>query len=212
MNRYTFFTAIILTFFVLLFLNGTARFVSAHEGHEHAVAEAEHAEHETPSLNPLELASDTAIWSLVIFLLVFGILGKFAFKPIARALDEREKGIVEKIASAQRINDEAKDLLNQYQQKLDASREEVRQILEAARKDAQRVADGIVEKAREAAGQERDRAMKEIDGATTLALQTIAERSATLAANLAGKMIRAEVKPEQHRDLIRRALENFAKS
>ncbi|MDR2761185.1 MAG: F0F1 ATP synthase subunit B [Planctomycetaceae bacterium] len=174
-----------------------------------AAEQSEQASHKTPSLNPLELASDTAIWSLVIFLLVFGILGKFAFKPIAKALDDRESNIAEKISSAQRTNEEAKEILNQYQSKMDQSKEEVRQILDAARKDAERVAAEIVSKARESAIQERERAMKEIDGATTFALQKIAEQSATLATNLAGKIIHAEIKPEHHRDLIRGALDEF---
>ncbi|MDR1964544.1 MAG: F0F1 ATP synthase subunit B [Planctomycetaceae bacterium] len=214
MNRYIFFAGIVLAFLTLLCFIGTAQTVSAQ--HENPVAVSKTQEHQTehkaPSLNPLELASDTAIWSLVIFLFVFLILAKFAFGPIAKALDEREKGIVDKIASAQRVNEEAQEILKQYQQKLDDSKAEVRQILETARKDAQQVADGMIEKAREAAIQERDRSMREIDDATTFALQTIAERSATLATNLAGKMIRAEVKPEHHRELIRGALEEFAKN
>ncbi|MDR2115117.1 MAG: F0F1 ATP synthase subunit B [Planctomycetaceae bacterium] len=220
MNRYIFFKGIVWMLLVVLCFVGTAQAVPAeHEGHnhEHAVSseskqEEHQSEHKAPSLNPLEVVSDTAIWSLVIFLLVFGILGKFAFGPIAKALDEREKGIVDKIASAQRVNEEAQEILKQYQQKLDDSKTEVRQILDTARKDAQQVADGIIEKAREAAIQERDRAMREIDDATTLALQTIAERGAVLATNLAGKMIRAEVKPERHRELIHAALEEFAKN
>ena len=166
---------------------------------------------EAPSLNPIELLSNTAAWTLIIFLTVCAILYKYAFGPIAKALDEREQGILDKIASAQKQNDEAKNLLKQYEDKLDASREEVRQIIENAKKDAQRQADDIVTKAREAAGLERDRAMKEIESATTSALQSIAERSATLATNLAGKMIRAEVKPEQHRSLIDAALQEFTR-
>jgi F-type H+-transporting ATPase subunit b len=170
---------------------------------------ADQAEHKTPSLNPLELASDTAIWSLVVFLLVFGVLGKFAFKPIAKALDDREANIADKIASAQRTNDEAKELLQQYQEKMDKSKEEVRQIFETARKDAERAAEEIITKARESAIQERERAMKEIDSATTLALQKIAERSVTFATNLAGKIIHAEIKQEHHHDLIRGTLDEF---
>jgi F-type H+-transporting ATPase subunit b len=172
------------------------------------VLAAEHADKEV-SLNAMEWASDTAFWTLVIFLTVFGILYKFAFGPIAKALDEREQGILDKISSAQKQNDDAKSLLNQYQEKLEASKDEVRQIIENAKQDAQRQAEDIVVKAREAAGLERERAMKEIESATASALQSIAERSATLATNLAGKMIRAEVKPEQHRSLIDAALQEF---
>ncbi|MDR1483288.1 MAG: F0F1 ATP synthase subunit B [Planctomycetaceae bacterium] len=180
-----------------------------HQNQNHNSGGQEKTEHKSPSLNPLELASDTAVWSLVIFLLVFGILGKFAFKPIAKALDERESNIADKIASAQRTNDEAKEILQQYQNKLDKSKEEVRLILETARKDAELAAGDIVAKARESAVQERERAMKEIEGATTFALQKIAEQSATLATNLAGKIIHAEIKPEHHRDLIRGTLDEF---
>ena len=162
------------------------------------------------SLNPMEFVSETAFWTLVVFLAVVAVLYKFAFGPIAKALDEREQGILDKIASAQKQNDDAKSLLNQYQEKLNASKEEGRQIIEAAKRDAQHQAEDIVAKARDAAGLERERAMKEIDSATTSALQNIAERSATLATSLAGKMIRAEVKPEHHRGLINAALEEFA--
>ncbi|MCL2745152.1 MAG: F0F1 ATP synthase subunit B [Planctomycetaceae bacterium] len=161
------------------------------------------------SLNPLEWASNTAFWTFVIFAAVCAILGKLAFKPIAKALDDREQSISGQIEAAAKANEEAKSVLALYNQKLDESREEVRQIIEAAKKDAQSVADGIVAKAREAAGQERDRAMKEIDSAATAALQNIAERSATLATSLAGKMIRVEVKPETHRDMIQEALNGF---
>ncbi|MDR2345981.1 MAG: F0F1 ATP synthase subunit B [Planctomycetaceae bacterium] len=165
--------------------------------------------HKKPNLNPLEMASDTAVWSLVIFLLVFGILGKFAFGPIAKALAQREANIAEKIDSAQRTNDEAKEILQQYQDKLDKSKEEVRIILDTARKDGEKIANEIIVKARESAVQERERAMKEIEGATTFALQKIAEQSATLVTNLAGKIIHAEIKPEHHRVLIHDALDEF---
>jgi len=148
-------------------------------------------------------------WTLIVFLGVCAILYVFAFGPIAKALDTREQGILDNIASAQKQNEDAKALLKQYQDKLDASKEEVRQIIEAAKKDAQRQGEDIVTKARDAAGMERERAMKEIESATTSALQSIAERSATLATNLAGKMIRAEVRPDQHRSLIDAALEEF---
>ena len=161
------------------------------------------------SLNPMEFLSNTAVWTLVIFLTVCAILYKFAFGPIAKALDDREQGILGNIASAQKQNEDAKELLKQYQAKLEASKDEVRQIIETAKKDAERQAEDIMAKARDAAGLERERAMKEIESATTSALQSIAERSATLATRLAGKMIRAEVKPEQHRSLIDAALQEF---
>ena len=164
------------------------------------------------NLSPIDFRMETAVWTLVIFLIVVFVLGKFAFKPIVQALDAREKAVADNIDAAARANDEAKVLLEQYKQKLADSKDEVRQILETARNDAQRSADGIVAKAREAAQMEQQRAVKDIEAATDAALQSIAERSATLATNLAGKMIRKEVTPEAHRDLIGVALEEFTKN
>jgi F-type H+-transporting ATPase subunit b len=195
----TFCTAVAIVFLAVFFVAVSPQYAwAAHGGGD-------------TNLNPMDFRSMSNLipWTLLVFLGVCAILYKFAFGPITKALDERERGILGNIASAQKQNDEAKDLLKQYQVKLDASKEEVRQIIEAAKNDAQRQADDIVAKARDAAGLERDRAMKEIESATTSALQSIAERSATLATNLAGKMIRAEVKPEQHRSLIDAALEEF---
>lgn len=182
---------------ILLFVVASPQYVLAAE------------EPEKVNMNPMEFVSNTGIWTLFIFLTVCAILYKLAFGPIAKALDEREQGILANIASAQKQNEDAKELLKQYQTKLDASREEVRHIIETARADAKRQAEDIVAKARDAAGLERDRAIKEVESAATSALQRIAERGAMLATNLAGKMIRAEVKPEQHRSLIDAALQEF---
>jgi len=184
--------------FVALFATASTQYACASGG-------------EDANLNPMDFQSmiNLVPWTLIVFLGVCAVLYKFAFGPITKALDEREQGIHNNIAAAQKQNDESKELLKQYQAKLDASKEEVRQIIENAKKDAQRQGEDIVAKARDAAGMERERAMKEIESATTSALQSIAERSATLATNLAGKMIRAEVRPEQHRSLIDAALEEF---
>ena len=155
---------------------------------------------------------DLALWSFAIFAILFFVLWKFAFGPIAVALDAREKSVADQIASAEQANAEAKAVLEEYKKKLSDAQDEVRQIIDTARKDAQRAADGIIEKAKEAARQENVRAVKEIETATAVALQQIAERSASLATNLAGKMIRAQVNPDNHREIIRRAVEDFSKT
>lgn len=191
-------------------------FAAADAGHADGGHVGDGQEHDghAPS-DPLSfdaMKRDMALWSGVIFLILFAILAKFAFGPIAKALDAREASVAEQISSAAQANEEAKNILTQYQQKLADSKDEVREILETARKDAQRSADGIVEKAKQAASQEGVRAAKEIEAATANALQSIAEKSATLATELAGKVIRKEVTPDAHRDLIRGALDEFAKN
>ncbi len=199
-SRYTYLSGLVLMLFCLVVCSAAPVFA------------ADHAGKKDMSLSPIDFQMETAVWTLVIFLIVVCILGKFAFRPIANALDAREKAVADQISSAHQANEEAKNVLGQYQQKLADSKDEVREILETARQDAQRGAAGIMEKAQEEAGNIRERAKKEIEAATANALQNIAERSATLATQLAGKMIKADVTPEAHGELIRGALEEFAKN
>ena len=52
-----------------------------------------------------------------------------------------------------------------------------------------------MDKAREEAGIERQRAVQQIESATLAALKELADRSATLAVDLAGKIVGARLKP-----------------
>lgn len=168
---------------------------------------AEHGE-----INPLSFDRDTAIWSAVVFVLLVSVLGKFAFGPIVKALDQREQAVADNIAAAEKANLDAKELLDQYRQKIVDAQEEVRQILEAGKKEAESAAHTILEKARQSSEADRNRAMKEIETATTGALQELAEKSATLATELAGKIIRTKIDSKAHRDLIDQAMKDFAKN
>ena len=162
-------------------------------------------------INPLDFKTDTAIWTAIVFLLWVTILGTFAFKPIAQALDKREQSVADNIAAAEKANVDAKELLQQYQQKLTEAHEEVKQILDAGKKEAEAAGLTILEKAKLAAESERVRATKEIEAATTGALQELAEKSATLATTLAGKIIKTKIDATAHRDLIDNAIQGFKK-
>ena len=50
--------------------------------------------------NPLAFDPDLAVFSAVVFLLLYWLLGKFAWPTIAAALDERERKIADNIAAA----------------------------------------------------------------------------------------------------------------
>lgn len=186
--------------------------------HDHA-AHGDHGDHEPfnakNALNPLswgQLQTDTAFFTGIIFLILVAILGKFAFFPIAEGLKKREQSIIDSIAGAEKANTDAKELLNQYQQKLKDAQTEVRQILEAGKKEAEQASLSMLEKAKHASEAERIRATKEIEEATTSALQELATKSATLATELAGKMIKTQINPDAHRDLINQAIQDFAKN
>lgn len=175
----------------------------SHGGHgeETSVAEA---------VNPLEFKADLALWTAVVFVGVLVVLRVFAWKPLANALDQRENHIRQEIQSAEEARAEAKQLLAEYQQKMAAVENEVRAIMEQARKDAQQVAEEMITKAREAADAEYQKKMAEIEQAADRAVKELMQRSATLAVELAGKMISARLDPAAHQRMIEQALGSIA--
>src|SRR3954463_10683848 len=92
------------------------------------------------------------IWNLIGFLIVLFILGKFAWKPILKSLKERETGIADAIATADRIKAEMAQLKSENEALLAKAREERAGILREA-KDA---SDKMINEAKEKAKSEYD--------------------------------------------------------
>ena len=162
-------------------------------------------------LDPLAWRSDLAIWTAVVFLLLFVALAKFAFGPIVKALDQREQNELARQAAAEKANADAKELLEQYRRQLEDSEEEVRRMLADAKADATEQATAIVEDAKRAVADERERAALDIQAATDVAMREIAVKGAQLATNLAGKIIqeRIELDPEKSAQLVEVALNDI---
>jgi F-type H+-transporting ATPase subunit b len=187
---------------------------AAAESHaEHAAGEHGDHAHEvghgnaTHSLeDPAEFRTDLAVYTFVVFLILLAILSMAAWPKISAALAEREKRIEGAIADALAKQEEGKRLLAEHEAKLASAAGEVRAMLEEARRDADATREQIVAEARVAAGHERDRAIREIDLAAASAMKGIAETSANMAVELAGKVIRESVNPAKQQELVRTAL------
>ena len=181
----------------------------APEGHGGAHGHEEHIGAKGANMQPEEFKQDLAIFTFIVFLLLLAILGKFAWTPIMAGLEKREQRIADHAASAERAHEDAKTLLAQYEKKLASSADEVRAIIDEARRDAEHTQQEILAKARADAQSERDRALREIETAKDQALKELGERTANLAVDLAGKIVRAQLNTNDHRRLIEDALARF---
>lgn len=153
-----------------------------------------------------EFKQDLAIWTFAVFVLLMVILGKFAWKPITEALERREHGIAENIAAAQRAGDDARTMLAEYETKLRGAADEVRGIMEEARRDAELTKQEIIAEAKAAAQQEHDRMLRDVHLAKNQALKELSETSANLAIDLAGKIVRTQLNKADHARLVSEAL------
>jgi F-type H+-transporting ATPase subunit b len=160
--------------------------------------------------NPLSVDPDLAIFTAIIFILLLLILWKFAWGPISEALEQRERGIEEQIAAAKQSREESDRMLSEHRAKLDGAAEEVRGLIEQARREADAQKQQIVADAQQAAAAERDRAVREIGAAKNQALSELAQRSVDTAVGLAGRIVRRQLSSDDHTELINDALGKFS--
>src|SRR6478672_9932852 len=170
-----------------------------------AAVEAEAAEHESGDPNPLAFSTDLALWTLVVFVVLFLVLKKFAWPQITEALEERERKIAATIADANAKLEDAKKLYAEHEAKLMAAAGEVR-----ARRDAEVTKKGVEAEGQKVAKEELDRALREIHRARDAAVQDLAVSSANVAIDLAQKIIREKLTPETNNQIVRDAIAKLA--
>lgn len=156
--------------------------------------------------NILSPRFDLTIWTIVVFGLLLLVLKKYAWGPMLEGLQKREHSIQGALDEAQRARDEAHRLRTQFQGEMDQASEKVRQMMEEARRDAQRTTDEMVAKARGEIQTERDRLRREIDRARDQALQELWAQTARLASLVSSKALRRQVTIEDHRRLVDEAI------
>jgi F-type H+-transporting ATPase subunit b len=173
---------------------------------EHGI-DGDGLEHE--AINPVTFDPDLAVVTAIIFLVLLAVLWKFAWGPIAAALDQRERTVADHLAEAKRSHEEAQRLLADHEKKLTGTAAEIKQMLDQSRRDAEIQKQQIVESARAAAAAEKDRAVREIHAAKNAALQDLAKKSVDTAVELAGQIVRRQLNPDEHSQLIGDALQQF---
>jgi F-type H+-transporting ATPase subunit b len=178
-------------------------------GHAHDPHDLSHANQGAELASPMELRFELTIATMIVFLLLLLILGKFAWGPIAKALDDREMNIANMISTAEKNAKESEFRLRELEARLAAQAEEARVVLGAARREGELVKERMLTEAQEAARQEKERALDEIRTAKNLALREIAQKSVNTAVDLASNIIRREVRPEDHSALISDSLSKF---
>ena len=203
--------AVVVALMPLCAANAPVAFAQEAEHKDAAHAEAEHgAAGGSAQPNPLAVDPDLAIWTALIFILLFAVLRTFAWPQISAALEERERKIADNIAAAEAQNEAAKRLFAEHEAKLAATAGEVREMLEEARRDAEHTRKSIEAKGHQAAQDELARALREIERARDGALQDMAEKSVNVAIDLAGKMIRAKLTSDEQSQIVRDALSKLS--
>ncbi|MEI6265977.1 MAG: ATP synthase F0 subunit B [Sphingobacteriia bacterium] len=140
-------------------------------------------------------------WTLIAFGIVFFILKAFAWKPILSSLKERETGIADAIASADKVKAEMALMKNENEAMMSKAREERAVMI----KEAKETSDKMVSEAKEKAKAEYDRIVADAQTAITqqknAALTEVKNQVGTLVIEVAEKVLQRELsnKAEQEK-------------
>lgn len=174
------------------------------------VGDAHADDHGKPSLiGPPSAGIIPAATTLIIFLCLLVVLGKYAWKPIASGLKAREDKIRADIAEAEAARARAEATLKEYNTKLASAESSIREMLAKASADGEKLATSIRMKAQEEAEEIKERANRDIEAARDNALREIYERTAELATNVAEKIIRKNLNPADQQELVRQSLDQL---
>jgi F-type H+-transporting ATPase subunit b len=173
-----------------------------------ATAFAAEAAHEGAEATPPLIGVDvvTAVWVVIIFVLLLAILYPTAWRSILAGLKAREERIRKDIADAEAARDKAEATLGQYNAQLAAAEEKVRDMIAKAMADGETMAATIRHKATEEAEQIRVKASADIEAAGKQAIAEIHTQTAELATAIAAKIIHKNLNVDDQRELVRASL------
>ena len=132
-----------------------------------------HAEESSAAPNLLAPNGGLMVWTLVIFVLLWVILSKFAFKPITKAVEDRERALQDALDAAKRDREAATAALAEQRAGIASARDEAQRIIAEGRVVAEQMRaklledthgeqQGMLDRARQEIAAERDRAIADL--------------------------------------------------
>jgi F-type H+-transporting ATPase subunit b len=149
------------------------------------------------------------IWTILTFLILVGLLARFAWRPLLQALERRQATIAQSLEDAQRARQELERLQRESAQIMATARAEAESILARSRADADALREELKQKARTEAAAIVKNAERQIQLETARAVQQIRHEAVDLSVAIASKILRRQVSPEDNEALIQEALKQI---
>lgn len=141
-------------------------------------------------------------WQIVVFLLLFFLLAKMAWKPILSSLKEREASIQNSLDSAERAKNEMAALKADNEKLLKEAREERDKILRDARDAASRLHDQAQTDAKKAADKMIEDAKAVIQTEKQAALRDVKAQVAMFSLEVAEKLIKKNLENDKDQKVL----------
>lgn len=152
---------------------------------------------------------DLGLWTIVVFGGLLFILSKTAWPAMLEGLKKREQNIADAISAAENARNEAEKSRLELKAEMAKANENIRSMMDEARKDATSAKEDMLTAAKKEIGEERDRLRRDIDTARDQALLDIWNQSTQLASMLSSKTLKREIRPDDHKKVFDEAMKEM---
>jgi F-type H+-transporting ATPase subunit b len=139
--------------------------------------------------DPLIPTTQELVIGTIVFLIVFGVLGKVLLPRIQQTLAERTEQIEGGLARSEEAQAEASHLLDQYREQLAEARHEAARLREEAREEGARIIAEMRQRAEAEARRVTEAAQAQIESERQQALTALRAEVGSLATELAGRIV-----------------------
>lgn len=147
--------------------------------------------------NPIDIVQHI-LNIIVLYIMVRSLL----YKPVRQFMLQREESIREQIAKANETAQEASDMRDEYQRSLDNAATATRDIMMKGAQQADRAAKDIREKAKQEALEIVDQAYVQVGQLQKESIRELKTEVTDMSVELAERILKHEVKPEDNREII----------
>jgi F-type H+-transporting ATPase subunit b len=144
----------------------------------------------------------TVIWTIITFVLLALLLGRFAWKPLLATLAEREKTIAESLEKAQKARAEGEEILRRNQEILTQARRETGAIIEQGKREAEAMRAEILAQARKESQDLVEQGKKQVQYEQKQAMEQLRRQVADLAIKAAERLIARSLDDRTQRELV----------
>lgn len=152
------------------------------------------------------------LWSLITFGLLLFVLSRFAFKPLARLLSERERTIQASLDEARMARDEAKAVRLENEKALAQVREEAGRVIQEGHRVVERMKREAADGARQEAEDVLRQARSDIDREMQKGLDELKSTVVGLSLRVSRQVIGEELNEDRHRRLVDEFVERLKSS
>lgn len=125
------------------------------------------------------------------FLILAAVLNAVFYKPLGKAIDERDEYVRSNTVGAKERLAEAEKVAKQYEKELGDSRRQAQEVVSTAQAEAQTIASQQLAEAQQKAQAMREEAQKELDAQKESAFQTLEQQVEQLSHQMLDKLLSA---------------------